>query len=95
MPMTTLETDSIAKICAIAKTLLADLQPRLESLDAIYNSAGGVKETLTQAEMDENAALSSLTKQQLDDAVFAMTSGILPGIQNGYAPLAQAAARFL
>lgn len=94
MPMTTLESDTIAKACAVAKQLLADLQPRLAGLDSIYNSVGGVKETLTQVEMDENAALSGLTKSQLDDALFAM-SGMLTSITNAYASLAQVAARFV
>lgn len=95
MPMTTLESDSISKMCAIAKQLLADVQPKLESLRAIYDSAGGVKETLTQEEMDEVPALSGLTKTQLDDAAFVMTGAILSGIENGYNGLAAVAARFL
>jgi len=95
MPLSQLESDTIAKACAIAKQLLADVQPKLEGLRAIYDAEGGVKTTLTQEEMDENAALSGLTKTQLDDALFAMTSGILPAIENGYNGLAQIAARFL
>lgn len=95
MPMTILETDTIAKTCAVAKQLLADLQPKLESLRSIYDSVGGVKETLTQEEMDENPALSGLTKSQLDDALFVMTGAILTGIENGYAGLAAVAARFV
>lgn len=95
MPMTQLESDTVAKMCAIAKQLLADVQPRLESLRSIYDSAGGVKETLTQAEMDEVAALSGLTKTQLDDAAFVMTGAILSGIENGYNGLAAVAARFV
>jgi len=95
MPMSVLESDTISKMCAIAKQLLADVQPKLESLRSIYDSAGGVKETLTQAEMDENAALSGLTKTQLDDAAFVMTGSILTGIETGYNGLAAVAARFL
>lgn len=95
MPMSQLESDAIAKSCAVAKQLLFDLQPKLEGLRAIYDSEGGVKTTLTQEEMDENAALSGLTKQQLDDALFAMTGAILTGIENGYSAIAQIAARFV
>lgn len=32
MSMTQLESDTISKMCAIAKQLLADVQPKLESL---------------------------------------------------------------
>ena len=95
MPMSQLEADTIARMCAICKQLLADIQPRLESLRSIYDSAGGVKETLTQAELDENPALSGLTKQQLDDAAFVMTGALLTGIENGYNGLAAVAARFV
>ena len=95
MPMSQLESDTVAKMCAIAKQLLADVQPKLESLRSIYDSAGGVKETLTQAEMDEVSALSGLTKTQLDDAAFVMTGAILSGIENGYNGLDAVAARFV
>jgi len=93
--MSQLESDTVAKMCAIAKQLLADVQPKLESLRSIYDSAGGVKETLTQAEMDEVSALSGLTKTQLDDAAFVMTGAILSGIENGYNGLDAVAARFV
>ena len=95
MPMSQLEADTISKSCAVAKTLLLDLLPKLQGLQAIYDSAGGVKTTLTQAEMDEVAVLSGLTKAQLDDALFAMTGAILTGITNAYPGLAQVAARFV
>lgn len=95
MPMTTLEQDTISKTFAVAKKLLLDLQPQLASLRELYDSAGGVKTTLTQEEMDEVPALSGLTKAQLDDALFAMTSGILPAIEAGFPALSQSAARFL
>jgi hypothetical protein len=95
MPMSQLENDTIAKMCVIAKQLLADIQPKLEILRSIYDSAGGVKETLTQEEMDENTALSGLTKTQLDDAAFVMTGSILTGIESGFNGLAAVAARFV
>ena len=95
MPMSQLESDTIAKMCAIAKQLLADVQPKLESLRSIYDSAGGVKTTLTQEELDEVAELSGLTKTQVDDGLYVLTTLLLPAIQQGYPALAQLAARFL
>lgn len=95
MPMTPLERDVQAKSFAICKTLLNDVLPKLQGTDSIYNSAGGVKETLEQAEMDEEPALSGLTKAQLDAGIYAMTAVILPAIQNNYAVLSQLAARNL
>jgi hypothetical protein len=93
--MSTLERDTLAKEFAVCKTLLYDLQPRLASLKELYDSAGGVKETLTRAELDEEAALSGLTKQQVDDGSYALTAAILPAIEAGYPALAQLAARLL
>ena len=94
MPMSALEHDSLAKSFAIAKQLLLDIQPKLASLNEIYNSVGGVKETLTQAELDELPELSGLQKSTVDDALFAM-AGLATTITNAYASLSQMAARFL
>jgi len=54
-----------------------------------------MSETLTQEELDEVPELSGLTKQQVDDGVYVLTTLMLPAIQNGYPALAQLAARFL
>lgn len=95
MPMSTLERDTLAKEFAVCKTLLNDLLPKLQAIQQIYDSAGGVKETLTQAEMDEEPALSGLTKTQMDDGSYVLTTNILPVLTAGYGQLAQLAARFL
>lgn len=95
MPVSQLERDTLAKSFAVSKQLLLDLQPKLASLAQIYDAAGGVKITLTQAELDELPELSGLTKQQVDDGLYAMTTVILPGILNGFAALSQLAARTL
>jgi hypothetical protein len=95
MPLNTLERDTLAKSFAVCKQILMDLQPKLEALAVIYDSGGGVKETLTQEELNELPELSGLTKQQVDDGLYALTTVILPGVQNSYPALAQMAARFL
>jgi len=95
MPISQLEHDTLAKAFAVAKTLLLDLQPKLAALAQIYDSEGGVNTTLTQADLDELPELSGLTTEQVEHGLYAMTTTILPGIVNGYAALAQLAARFL
>jgi hypothetical protein len=95
MAVSNLERDTMAKSFAIAKTLLLDVLPKLQGTDVIYNSVGGVKETLDQNEMNELPELSGLTKTQMDDGVYALCAVILPAIQNNYAQLSQLAARFL
>ena len=95
MPLSTLESDTIAKACATCKQLLLDIQPKLAGFQQIYDAAGGGKETITQAELDEVAALSGLTKTQLDDAMYVLTTTLLPALQTGYPALAQLAARFV
>ena len=94
MPMSTLERDTLAKLFAVSKTALADLQPRLAGLNEVYNAAGGVKTTLEQSELDELPELSGLQKTVVDDAVYAM-SNVLTAIDAAYPALAQCAARFL
>ena len=95
MPMSTLERDTVAKTCAVTKLLLYDIQPKLTELKEIYDSGGGVKETLTQEDLDAEEALSGITKAQIDDALYVLTTTLLPAVNAGYASLAQLAARFL
>ena len=96
MALSTLEHDFLAKLFAVAKTVLQDLQPRLASMNELYNAAGiGISATLTQAELDEVPALSGLTVQQVNDATYALTAVVLPGITGAQGPLTQCAARFL
>ena len=94
MALSQLERDTLAKSFAVSKQVLADLLPRLDSLNEIYNSAGGVKDTLTQGELDELPELSGLTKQTVDDAIFALT-GMKTTADAAAAALNQMAARFL
>jgi hypothetical protein len=94
MPMTALERDVLAKAFAVCKDVLATLLPKLDSLNELYNSAGGVKMTLTQAELDELPELSGLLKTTVDDAIFALT-GMKTTADAAAAALNQMAARFL
>lgn len=93
MAITQLEYDTLTNAFAVAKTAITDLQPQLEGLREIYDSGGGVKETLTQEDMDAIPALSGLTKAQADDGLYALTATLLPAIEAGYTALAQLAAR--
>jgi len=95
MPMSQLERDTLAKSFAVAKQILNDIHPKLAGLKQIYDAEGGVKTTLTQAELDEVPELSGLTIQQVTDGLYVFTTVLLPGIENGYPAVAQLAARFL
>jgi hypothetical protein len=94
MSMSQLERDTLSRLFAVAKTALADLQPRLAGLNEVYNAAGGVKATLDQTDLDELPELSGLQKTVVDDAVYAL-SNVLTAIDAAYPALAQCAARFL
>jgi len=91
--MTQLEYDVVNSIAAICKQVINELEPKLSELQQIYDAAGGVKETLTQDELDEIAVFSDLSKTTLDDAAYALTTTILPAITNSFPSLAQVAAR--
>lgn len=89
---TILEQDTIHTAAQDAQAAI-DLYPRLLRLNELYNSANGVKTTVTQEKLDDLPALSGLTKQQLDDGIFPLTGPILTGIQNSLSQLLELAAR--
>ena len=93
MSMTQLEYDTLNTAFAVCKMVIQELQPQLQALQQQYDSAGGVKETLTQEVMDEQPALSGLTKAQADDGLYALTTVLLPGITSSYPALSQMASR--
>ena len=95
MPMSVLERDTLAKSFAVAKQLLNDIHPKLAGLRQIFDAEGGVKTTLTQAELDAVPELSGLTTQQVTDGLYVLTTVLLPGLDDGYPAVAQLAARFL
>lgn len=95
MALSVLERDTLARACAVAKQTLLDLQPKVTGLREIYDSAGGVKTTLTQADLDAEEALSGITKAEVDDAMFVLTGGVLPAIEAGLSSLSKLAARTL
>lgn len=93
MSISQLEFDVLTNAFAVCKMAINDLQPRLEELRELYDSAGGVKETLTQEDLDGVATLSGLTKAQADDGLYALTAVLLPAVEASYTALAQMAAR--
>jgi hypothetical protein len=93
MSMSQLEFDTVNAIAVLCKQVINELEPKLAELQQLYDAAGGVKETLSQAELDEVAVFSDLSKTTLDDAAYALTTTILPAITNSFPSLAQVAAR--
>lgn len=93
MSMSQLEYDVVNAIAAICKTVINELEPKLSEIQQLYDASGGVKESLSQEELDEIAAFSELSKTTLDDAAYALTTTILPAITNSFPSLAQVAAR--
>lgn len=92
--LTTLEATTISRAAAVAKRLLDEVKPVLDSLDVIYNTeTTGGGDTITQANLDLATNLSGLTKAQLDDALFALTSAVRGALDNAYVQLAHLAAR--
>jgi len=93
MSMTQLEYDVVNAIAALCKQAIQEVEPKLRELQQLYDASGGVKESLTQEELDEVAVFSGLSKTTIDDAAYALTTTILPAITNSYPSLAQVAAR--
>lgn len=93
MAITKLEYETVIKGFKTARIVLESVKPLVDSLNVIYDSGGGVKETLTQAELDGQADFSGLTKQQLDDGMYALTATLRTDIANAVTQLAQLSAR--
>ncbi len=93
MAISTLEQNTVTQGLRTAKLVIEKLAPVLNELNVIYDAGGGVKETLTQPELDSVAAFGGITKAQLDDGMFALTSTLKNDITNAYAQLTQLAAR--
>lgn len=91
--LTQLEKQTVLRGLYAAKKVLDDLRPIIDALNVVYDSVGGAKTTITQQNLDLEPAFSSLTKQQLDDGMFVLTSTLRTAIANGFTQLAQLSAR--
>lgn len=93
MALTALEKDTVSRALQVAQLVLAQLKPVIDALNIIYDSDGGAHQTITQPGLDAVPSFSGLTKAQLDDGMFALTSTIRLAIDGAYGQLAQLAAR--
>jgi hypothetical protein len=92
MALSAQASDTISKAISSSENLLEVSYPVLREIDVVYNSAGGLKTTITQADLDAVPGLSGLTKQQLDDAVYALTQ-VKTQLETSYTALVQLASR--
>lgn len=93
MSLTVLEKAIIGESFGVAKRLLDETLPVLERLNTMYNSGGGLSSTITQGELDEVPGYSGITKQQLDDGLYALTSSVRSALNTAFDQLTQLAAR--
>lgn len=93
MAFTKLESDTVSEGCQLARKLLHDIKPVLDRLNILYDSAGGLKETITQEDLDSVPSFSDLTKAQLDDGMFVLTATLRTALTDGLTQLAHIAAR--
>lgn len=91
--MTPLEQNTVSIAMKNAKTLIEQIKPVLDELNVLYDSDGGLKTTINQAKLDSVASFSGLTKTQLDDGMYALTSTIRGDLATAYTQLSQLAAR--
>jgi len=93
MALDKLALDTISKAMQASKLLMEQANPLLNQIDLLYNQVGGLKETITDADLAEVASYSGLTKQQLDDGMYALTSGVKGALTTGFNAITQLAAR--
>lgn len=93
MALDILEANVVSEGAALAKQIVKDLYPVMQRLNVLYDAAGGVKDTLTQGDLDTVPGWAGITKQQVDDGMFVLTSTLREAIASGYTQLAKLAAR--
>ncbi len=93
MALSALELNTISKGLAAAAKVIDEIEPLLHRLNVLYDSDGGLKTTITQEGLDAVPSFSGLTKGQLDDGMYALTTGIKGAIAASYTALATLAAR--
>lgn len=93
MALSVLEKATISEGIQAARTVINELKPVLDRLNVVYDSVGGVKETTTQNNLDLVTDWSGVTKAQVDDGMFVLTSTLRTAINNAYTQLVQLASR--
>jgi hypothetical protein len=93
MPLNQLAQTTILRGIQSARKVLEELKPVIDGINIVYDSQGGLKDTITQQDLDDLSSLSGLTKAQLDDAMYVLTAVLRSDIANSYSQLAHLAAR--
>lgn len=96
--MDVLELKTVKKGALFAKLLVEKVKPALDVLNIDYDASGGVKDTLGagstgDAELATEASLSNLTKAELDDGMYVLTSVLKAAIDGSYSQLEKLASR--
>lgn len=91
--LTQLEKITILRGIVAAKRLVDEIKPLYDQLNVVYDSAGGVKETVTQEDLDGYIEFAGLTKQELDDGMYVLTNVLKGSLTNSYSQLVKLAAR--
>lgn len=91
--LTTLERATIRNAMRVSQKLLIEVKPYLDALNAIYDAPGGASSTITQENLDLVPEFSSLTKQQLDAAMNALTFTVRVDLNNAFVQLSQLSER--
>lgn len=91
--LTKLELETIKKGFVTARIVLDSVKPLVDQMNIVYDSAGGVKATTTQEDLDSQTDFSGLTKTQLDDGMYALTSTLKTAIDGAVTQLTQLSAR--
>lgn len=88
--MTIVVQDMISHGAQVAEQIRA-LKGTLEELNILYD--GQYKALLVQDDLDSVPSYSGITKQQLDDGMYFLTSVLLPAVNTSYTQLVDLAAR--
>lgn len=103
MALTPLQLNTVKEAANLLRFLQQEVKPRVDMFNIAYDSAGGVKETIGAGteegdgpgdlNLASEPSLSNLTKAELDDAMFAMTSTLKTALDNTESQMGKLASR--
>ena len=87
MALNSYEVLTIQRLIQLSRMIVEQIEPGLDSLNEIYNSVGGIKDSIPAEDLGQDGLYGGMTKAQLDDAAYALTSVIKGAVDNVHAQL--------
>src|SRR5262249_34949544 len=87
MALNSYEVLTIQRIIQLSRLIVEQLKPGLDNVNEVYNAVGGIKDTIPAEDLGQDALYGGMTKQQLDDAAYALTTTMKGAVDSVQATL--------